>query len=68
MQLNEKSSNALNYLKCILCIGVVFIHARYYPDLSVLGIESLEDYYFYNTLDIYFNARFLNCTCVPFFS
>lgn len=67
MQLNEKSSNALNYLKCILCIGVVFIHARYYPDLSVLGIESLEDYYFYNTLDIYFNARFLNCTCVPLF-
>lgn len=67
MFLNEISSNTLNYLKCILCVGVVFIHARFYPDLSVVGVNEFEGYKFYNALDCYFNANFLNSTCVPLF-
>lgn len=67
MKLTEQSSNSLNYLKCILCIGVVFIHARYSPDISMLGIQNNADYGVYNMIDIYFNQQFLNCTCVPLF-
>lgn len=67
MLLSESSSNTINYLKCILCIGVVFIHARYFPDLTVLGIQNTVDYCVYNAIDSFFNLQFLNCTCVPLF-
>ncbi len=52
MKLTEQSSNTLNYLKCILCIAVVFIHARYFPDLSLLGIQNIADYGVYNAIEI----------------
>lgn len=67
MKLTYESSNTLNYLKCILCIGVVFIHARYFPDLTVLGIQNIKEYKVYNAIDSYYNIEFLNCTCVPLF-
>ena len=54
MKFTEQSSNTLNYLKCILCIAVVFIHARYFPDLSLLGIQNIADYGVYNAIEIYF--------------
>lgn len=67
MRLNELSSNTLNYLKCVLCVGVVFIHARIFPDLSVIGVENYEDYNIYNAINQYFREDFLNHTCVPLF-
>ncbi len=67
MRISDNTSNTINYLKCILCIGVVFIHARFFPGLSVVEIENTEKYNVYNAIDFYFNARFLNSTCVPLF-
>lgn len=34
MKLSENSSDTINYLKCLLCIGVVFIHTQYWPDVN----------------------------------
>lgn len=67
MYLNKISSNTLNYLKCILCIGVVFIHAHFFPGLSILGGGNFDEYKVYIAIDSFFNAAFLNCTCVPLF-
>ena len=67
MRMNDSSSNVLNYLKCILCIGVVFIHARIFPDLSAIGVVNYEDYNIYNAINQYFRENFLNHTCVPLF-
>lgn len=67
MSLTDQSSNILNYLKCVLCIGVVFIHARIFPDLSVIGVDNCEDYNVYYAINQYFREDFLNHTCVPLF-
>ena len=36
MKLSAESTNTINLLKCILCIGVVFIHAQFSPGESSL--------------------------------
>lgn len=68
MLLSSESSNTLNYLKCILCIGVVYIHSLYSPDVaSAVRCGQVVDYQLYVLLDIIFRQNFLDETCVPLF-
>ena len=69
MRITSYTSNLLDYLKCLLCIGVVLIHAQFTPKESLLfGSEWLEiDYSLFNSFIRFFTIDFLNNTCVPVF-
>lgn len=66
--LSKESSNTINYLKCILCLGVVLIHSQFVPDQSaLLGGGNFIDAHWFNEFRIVFVDLFLDHTCVPLF-
>jgi len=72
MTLSKSSSNTLNFLKCLLCIGIVFIHVQFRPGQSILlfGAQwsgTADDYYAFNLFKHLFSDIFLNETFVPLF-
>lgn len=71
MIIAKDSSAVLDYLKCLLCIGVVFIHSNFFPNvkdvMEKLGYIYTEDYNTYQIIKNYFSSAFLDQTCVPLF-
>lgn len=67
--LSKESSNTINYLKCILCLGVVLIHSQFVPGQSALlgGGKKFIDTHCFNEFRIVFVDLFLDHTCVPLF-
>lgn len=66
--LSKESSNTINYLKCILCLGVVLIHSEFIPGQSILiGGGNFIDTHCFNEFRIVFADLFLGHTCVPLF-
>jgi len=71
MILTKKSSDTINILKCLLCIGIVFIHVYIRPGESKLLLgsswklgESYQNFVFFQHV---FIDLFLNHVCVPLF-
>lgn len=71
MVLSKTSSETINILKCLLCIGVVFIHVKFWPGESTLflGAKWVEgaDYMHIKWFIDFFVDSFLNQICVSFF-
>lgn len=70
MTLKGSSSDTINLLKCVLCIGVVFIHAQFSPGESTLLLGQSwggADYKLVTQFMYVFSELFLNHICVPLF-
>ena len=72
MNLSDKSSNVINALKCILCIGVVFVHGQInVGEAQLLGTGSwsgqMADYSHFTLFQELFANLFCDHVCVPIF-
>lgn len=70
MIISKTTSNTINLLKCILCIGVVFIHAQFRPGESVLLFDTKwggVDYQHLTSFFRFFVDLCLDKVCVPLF-
>lgn len=67
MKITAAEGNFINWLKCILCIGVVFIHSQFIPGKSLLWRNEWQqiDYSWYNS--IIFLLNIVLASCVPLF-
>lgn len=64
MRLSKESSDIINYLKCLLCIGMVYIHTPLNPN-ELSQLREVKYSYIIGCGDVISN--FLDETCVPLF-
>lgn len=70
MNLSVKSSNVINALKCVLCVGVVIVHGQMNVNSSQLLGDVVWrglDYQYFSMFQYVFAKCFLDKVCVPVF-